>query len=191
MVEHQVKLSKFLSLVLRHKPETIGVTLDENGWIDVDTLLAGCNAHGTKITRTELEQIVANSDKQRFALTQDKSRIRANQGHSIDVELGYEPATPPATLYHGTATRFVEAIMEEGLRKQQRTHVHLSADVDTASKVGTRHGKLALLVIDADTMHRDGYQFFLSQNGVWLTEKVPPQYIRRQCHSSQAEKSEP
>lgn len=170
-------VSKFLSLVLRHKPETIGLTLDEAGWATVDELLAKLRAAGKSVTHERLLDIVATCDKKRFALSEDGLRIRANQGHTVDVDLGLTPLQPPDVLYHGTATRFLEAILREGLIKGARHHVHLSADIDTASAVGRRYGKLVLLAIDARRMHEDGFSYFKSDNGVWLTDQVPAGYL--------------
>lgn len=171
------RISKFLSLLLRHKPETIGLHLDEQGWADIDELIAKANANGNPLSREIITDIVASNDKQRFILSEDENRIRANQGHSINVNLGLSPITPPDILWHGTATRFLEPILAEGLKKMNRQHVHLSADLETASKVGIRHGKLAMLRVDASGMHADGYSFYRSENGVWLTDHVPPTYI--------------
>lgn len=172
-----IKASKFLSFVLRHNPQEIGIALDDSGWVDVDVLLAACAAHGKRISRDQLFQIVEESDKQRFALNEGSSKIRANQGHSINVDLGYISKTPPAVLYHGTAERFIDSIKRSGLVKGQRHHVHLSESLKTASAVGQRYGKLKLLKIEAACMNADGFVFFQSDNGVWLTEHVPPQYI--------------
>jgi len=172
-----VETSKFLSLVLRHKPETIGLTLDEAGWTPVADLLAGCARHGIQLSRTELEELVASSDKQRFALSEDGQSVRANQGHSVSIELGLAAQQPPALLYHGTVEKFLPAIRKEGLKKGQRHHVHLSADEITAEKVGARRGDAVILRIDAQRMQTDGFPFFLSANGVWLTDHVPSQYI--------------
>jgi putative RNA 2'-phosphotransferase len=147
MSKHQ---SKFLSLVLRHQPELIGIVLDDAGWTDVDTLLAKARAKGTSITRDELVEIVKSSDKQRFALSSDGTRIRANQGHSVEVELDLPPTPPPAVLLHGTVDKFLDSIRKTGLVKGSRHHVHLSADLETASKVGARRGKPVLLEIRAD-----------------------------------------
>jgi len=169
--------SKFLSLVLRHKPETVGVTLDEAGWIDVDLLLDACARHGRPVTREQLDEIVRSSDKQRFALSEDGRRIRANQGHSVEVELGHERATPPELLYHGTPEKAVEAICREGLKKMQRHHVHLSEDPAQTLAVGARRGRPVLLTIRAGDMHRAGIEFFKTPNNVWLTDAVPPTYI--------------
>lgn len=172
-----IKTSKFLSLVLRHEPARIGITLDGAGWTDVDALLATSAAHGVAITRDELLQIVATSDKQRFALSADGARIRANQGHSVDVELELAPAAPPAVLYHGTVDRFLESIRAQGLIKGERHHVHLSADLATAQKVGGRRGKPVVLVVRAADMVAAGHTFYVSQNGVWLTDAVPATFV--------------
>lgn len=169
--------SKFLSLILRHEPAKFGVALDEAGWTDVEALLEACRRHGREIDRVLLQQIVATNDKKRFSFDETGMRIRANQGHSVEVELGYEPAAPPTLLYHGTATRFLAAIRTEGLRKMARHHVHLSADEATALSVGQRHGKPAVLAIDAAAMAGDGFAFFLSANKVWLVDHVPTRFI--------------
>jgi putative RNA 2'-phosphotransferase len=172
-----VQTSKFLSLVLRHDPGKIGITLDSAGWVDVDELLAACLRHGKTISRRTLDDIVATSDKQRFALNEDRTRIRANQGHSVQVELDHQQATPPDELYHGTPEKFVAAILRDGLKKMQRHHVHLSPTRDTATKVGERRGKPVILCIDARRMHADGIAFYLTPNKVWLVDEVPPQYL--------------
>ncbi|HKK79355.1 MAG TPA: RNA 2'-phosphotransferase [Phaeodactylibacter sp.] len=172
------KISKKLSLLLRHKPELYGLTLDRQGWCEVDALLAAFRQNGQILPQEVLETVVSQNDKRRFSFSEDGRRIRANQGHSIDVDLGYEAMQPPETLYHGTATRFLDRIFEVGLQKQQRHHVHLSPDVETASKVGARHGKLAILSIDANRMADDGHIFYRSANGVWLTDKVPVKYFQ-------------
>ena len=172
-----VKISKFLSLVLRHQPDKIGITLDKAGWVAVDELLRACQQHSFPITLEELKIVVATSDKKRFAFNEDGTQIRANQGHSVEVELGYQPVTPPALLYHGTAERFLVSIRQQGLVKGQRHHVHLSADEATALKVGVRHGKPVVLQVQSGVMHRAGYLFFQSENGVWLTEYVPAAYL--------------
>ena len=177
MSDKRKKTSKFLSLVLRHEPERIGIKLDEAGWVSVDELLDGCRRKGHAITPEELREIVRTSDKQRFALSEDGTRIRANQGHSVEVNLGYEPAVPPEVLYHGTAERYVVGIRRDGLHKGQRHDVHLSETVQTASAVGSRHGKLVLIEVAAARMHRDGFAFFRTPNGVWLTDHVPVQYL--------------
>jgi putative RNA 2'-phosphotransferase len=171
------RISKFLSLVLRHSPETIGISLDGNGWVVVEELIARCGAKGYLFSREELEEVVALNDKQRFAFNADKTAIRANQGHSVEVELELAAAQPPELLYHGTVERFLQNIRVEGLKKMQRHHVHLSADLSTAEKVGSRRGAAIILVIRSGEMSRDGYEFFLSGNGVWLTDAVPVKYI--------------
>ncbi len=172
-----VQLSKFLSFVLRHKPETIGLTLDPQGWASIDELLNKSDAAGTRFSRDDLQQIVETSDKKRFSLSDDGQRIRAAQGHSVTVELGLPPKEPPGILYHGTATQFVDSILREGINAQSRQQVHLSADVDTACRVGARHGKPVVLNIEALRMHATGFKFFLADNGVWLTDQVPPEFI--------------
>ena len=170
-------ISKFLSLVLRHEPGRIGITLDEAGWTDVGGLLTASAAHGNPFSRDELLHVVATNDKKRFAVSDDGTRIRASQGHSVSVELGYEPTAPPEVLYHGTATRFVDSIRNEGLRPGERQHVHLSATPQTATDVGKRHGKPIVLTVRAGDMHRTGHVFHQSANGVWLTATVPPEYL--------------
>ncbi len=172
-----IKLSKFLSLVLRHEPEKAGLTLDEAGWADVDELLAGCNRRGKDLSRSRLERIVADCEKQRFAFSPDRTRIRASQGHSVEVDLQYEPRTPPETLYHGTATRFLDSIRQQGLLKMERHHVHLSAETTMTMKVGARHGRPVLLTIRAGEMAAAGHVFYVSANHVWLVEAVPPEFI--------------
>ena len=171
------RYSKFLSLVLRHQPELIGITLDEQGWTNVATLLTKAQAHGQKLSFEQLAYIIETSPKQRFSFNDDHTRIRASQGHSVDVELGYTPVAPPEVLYHGTATRHQEAILHGVLLKMNRHHVHLSADTDTAHTVGARHGRPVIFQVDAARMHRDGYLFYQSANGVWLTEAVPAAYL--------------
>jgi putative RNA 2'-phosphotransferase len=170
-------LSKFLSLVLRHQPEVIGLVLDANGWASVDTLIAQCRAHGTDISRTMLDEIVATNPKRRFALSDDGQRIRASQGHSIEVDLGYAPRQPPELLFRGTVVTALSAIRAEVLKKMQRHHVHLSGEAETATLVGRRRGAPVLQRVLAGRMHLDGHAFFLSANSVWLTDAVPPDYI--------------
>lgn len=174
---NEVSKSKFLSLVLRHKPEEIGLVLDQNGWAAIDDLIALANAGGTNLSRAQIESIVENSDKKRFAISADGTKIRANQGHSVDIALGLSPQIPPERLYHGTATRFLEPIRESGLHSASRQHVHLSSDLVTAEKVGSRHGKPVILTVESGQMARDGHLFYLSENGVWLTEAVPAKYL--------------
>ncbi|MER7574307.1 RNA 2'-phosphotransferase [Streptomyces sp. NPDC126514] len=171
-----VRVSKYLSKHLRHQPERIGLALDEGGWVEIDTLIAAAAAHGFRFTREELDHVVATNDKRRFAV--DGTRIRASQGHSIEVELGLPPATPPPYLYHGTVAGSLEAIRAEGLRPMNRHDVHLSADRETATRVGARRGRPVVLSVDAGAMHRDGHVFHVSANGVWLTGEVPPRYLR-------------
>ena len=172
-----IKLSKFLSLILRHKPETIGLTLDSQGWANVDALIELAKAKGTQINRDLIEEIVSCNDKQRFTFNEDKSKIRANQGHSVVVDLALTPQEPPEYLYHGTAKRFLDSILSCGLIKQSRNHVHLSSDRSTAIKVGKRHGAPVVLQIQSGKMYEAGLKFFLAKNNVWLTDSVPPQYI--------------
>ena len=172
------RISKHLSFVLRHHPESIGITLDAHGWADIATLIRQMNAHGTALDHTLLDHIVATNPKQRFAYDAGGSKIRANQGHSIAIDLAYSPAIPPETLYHGTAQTTLAAIRQSGgLDKRTRHHVHLSPDAATAHKVGQRHGKPAVLRIAAGQMQRDGHTFYQSDNGVWLTDHVPLAYI--------------
>jgi putative RNA 2'-phosphotransferase len=177
MSTDSVQLSKFLSFVLRHQPDAIGLALDEQGWSSIDELIEKANAAGTKFDRHALMHVVQTSDKKRFSISPDGLRIRAAQGHSVSVELGLSPRLPPAVLYHGTATRFVDSILSEGLKPQARQHVHLSLDEATALRVGERHGKAYIFRIDALAMHAKGFEFYLSDNGVWLTDRVPPEFL--------------
>ncbi|MEV4042027.1 putative RNA 2'-phosphotransferase [Streptomyces sp. SAI-195] len=174
--ERSVKVSKYLSKHLRHQPERIGLTLDEGGWAEIDTLIAAAAAHGFRFTREELDHVVATNDKRRFAV--EGTRIRASQGHSIDVDLQLPSAAPPPYLYHGTVARHLEAIRAEGLRPMNRHAVHLSPDRETATRVGARRGRPVVLPVDAAAMHRDGHVFHVSANGVWLTQHVPSRYLR-------------
>ncbi|MFF8832115.1 RNA 2'-phosphotransferase [Streptomyces sp. NPDC015131] len=171
-----VKVSKYLSRHLRHQPERIGLVLDANGWVAVDDLLRAAAEHGMPISRTELDHVVAVNDKRRF--TVEGGRIRANQGHTVEVDLALPAAEPPAYLYHGTVARALPAIRAEGLRPMARHHVHLSPDRETATRVGARRGRPVVLSVDAAAMHRDGHTFRVSANGVWLTDAVPPAYLR-------------
>jgi putative RNA 2'-phosphotransferase len=171
------KASKFLSLVLRHKPEEIGLAVDDQGWADVGELIDKARANGITLTRELIAEVVATSDKQRFALDPPRTRIRANQGHSIDVDLGLAPKVPPALLFHGTGEKSLAAIRGQGLKRGRRQHVHLSPDEATAIKIGRRHGRPVLLRIAAARMADAGHAFFLSTNGVWLTDCVPAEFI--------------
>jgi putative RNA 2'-phosphotransferase len=172
------KTSKFLSLVLRHQPEKIGIKLDSAGWVDVDVLLKALKKHGTDLSMEELEEGVRTCSKQRYGFSADKKRIRANQGHSVEVDLEYEPATPPDVLYHGTATRNISSIFDNGIVKGERHHVHLSDNIETAISVGKRHGNPIVLEVNAKQMDADGVLFYVSANGVWLTDIVSPKYIQ-------------
>jgi putative RNA 2'-phosphotransferase len=172
-----VKISKFLSLVLRHKPEIIDLRLDAAGWARVDELLAAVNQAGVPLTQEILKQTVRENDKNRFALSDDGRRIRANYGHSIPVDLGLMPRVPPESLFHGTATRSLGSIMAHGITRGRRRYVHLSIDEPTATQVGGRHGKPIVLRVQALHMHRDGFVFYRSESSIWLTEHVPAQYI--------------
>jgi putative RNA 2'-phosphotransferase len=174
-----VKISKYLSKHLRHQPERLGLKLVVGGWVPVDALLAACAQHNFPITREELRQVVAENDKQRFSFDETGNSIRANQGHSVEVDLQLRAATPPPVLYHGTGERSLKFILESGLRKMARHHVHLSADAETAKRVGGRHGRPVVLEVDAAAMSRAGHQFYLSANGVWLVEYVAPEFLRR------------
>lgn len=171
------QISKFLSLVLRHKPETIGIKLDTNGWVDVAELLAKMNQHHHRLDVNTLQHVVATNDKKRFAFSEDGKRIRASQGHSVNVDLDLKAEAPPAILYHGTIPAVLHLIKSEGLKRMSRQHVHLSKDVETALKVGGRRGKPVILKVRAQEMVKDGHVFYLSANGVWLCDAVPPNYI--------------
>lgn len=170
-----VRASKFLAKYLRHDPAAIGLTLDSGGWVGVRELLAACAKAGMPLTRDELEQIVATNDKQRFVLSGE--RIRANQGHSVDVDLGLPAVEPPSLLYHGTVARFLPLIRRDGLLPMRRHDVHLSPDVETARRVGARRGKPVILTVRAGAMYEAGHDFRLSANGVWLTPSVPAVFL--------------
>jgi putative RNA 2'-phosphotransferase len=174
-----VDTSKLLSYVLRHRPDSVGLTLDPQGWVDVDTLLAALAAHGRRVDRALLVRVVADNDKQRFAFSGDGMRIRASQGHSVAIDLGLAPQAPPAVLYHGTASRFMKSILAQGLQAGARRHVHLSRDVETARRVGARHGVPVVLRVEAARMAADGIVFYVSDNGVWLTGAVAPRYLKK------------
>ena len=172
----QKSTSKFISLILRHKPEIIGITLDEHGWADVDELIAGIGRQ-QPFDMAELERIVAEDEKQRYSFNDDKTLIRANQGHSVPVDVELEKKLPPDILWHGTGERSVELIASQGLLPMSRLYVHLSFDYDTAKKVGSRHGKPVVYRVNAGKMQADGYDFYQSVNGVWLTKAVPAEYL--------------
>lgn len=172
-----VRNGRFLSLVLRHRPDLIGITLDDGGWTSVRDLLAALAAHGRPMTRDQLLATVEGDDKQRYALDVGADRIRANQGHSVAVDLGLQATDPPAVLYHGTPVRNVDSVLRDGLHRAARHHVHLSPDVATATRVGARRGRPAVLAVDAAAMVAAGHIFHRSANGVWLTARVPPAYL--------------
>ena len=173
------KISKFLSFVLRHKPETINLVLDENGWANVEELITKSTNDSQGFTFEELDEIVLTNDKKRFIFNEDKTKIRANQGHSIEIDLALIPQQPPDFLYHGTAQSNLDSILENGIEKRNRQHVHLSQDKETATKVGMRHGKPLILTIKTGKMFEDGILFYLSENNVWLTDFVDSKYISK------------
>ncbi|MEN0052393.1 MAG: RNA 2'-phosphotransferase [Mucilaginibacter sp.] len=173
-----ISISKFLSLILRHQPELIGIELDDHGWVNVDELLKQANAHGHSLNLELLNHVVAINSKKRFAFDESRQKIRASQGHSVDVELGYQVQRPPEILYHGTGEKSVYAIQENGLEKRSRQHVHLSQDIDTAIQVGSRHGKPAVFEVYATEMYNNGHVFYLSENKVWLTDNVPARFLK-------------
>lgn len=171
-------ISKFLSLILRHQPEILGIQISENGWASTQEIIEKMTQRGMSIDLATIRKVVSENDKQRFKLSEDNSRIRANQGHSIEVAMGFESLPPPMILYHGTARKNLESIMELGLLKAARQHVHLSANKATATKVGQRHGIPVVLIVLAEKMEEQGFEFYRSENGVWLTDFVAPEYIR-------------
>lgn len=171
------KISKNLSYVLRHRPDTVGLELQDGGWVNVRDLLTALARTGTDVSPEVLERVVAENDKQRFEFNPSGTQIRARQGHSTEVELGYTACQPPDVLYHGTATRSLESILQQGLLKGKRHHVHLSTNIETMIQVGMRHGKPVVLAIDAARMYADGVEFFVTGNDVWLTDHVSPQYL--------------
>jgi putative RNA 2'-phosphotransferase len=179
MDKRLVTVSKYLAKHLRHAPKELGLTLQPGGWVSVDDLLDAARKHGFPISYDELVECVETNDKQRFAFDASGELIRANQGHSVEVDLQLEEREPPVMLYHGTVERFLPLILSEGLNKGKRHHVHLSKDTETARKVGARRGNPVVLTVEAGRMHRDGHTFFLSANGVWLTDAVPPVYLSR------------
>lgn len=173
------KISKFLSYILRHQPEAIGVTLDSDGWVNIDSLIMQANQHGEPLTRELIEQVVKTSDKKRFTISDDELKIRAAQGHSTkQVEIDHTEQIPPEFLYHGTATRFIDSIKEQGLIAGDRHYVHLSTDEQTAMSVGQRHGKPVVLKIKTSLMSQQGFKFYLADNGVWLTKTVPTKFLK-------------
>lgn len=171
-------VSRFMSLILRHKPETIGISLDEHGWANVDELIEGI-AKTREFNMDILEEVVKTDNKQRYSFNEDKTLIRANQGHSIPVDVELDEVEPPAELWHGTGEKYVESIDKIGLIPKSRLYVHLSKDSDTATNVGRRHGKPVLYTVKTGDMFKDGYKFFLSKNGVWLTKEVPVKYLEK------------
>lgn len=177
MKYNDMKTSKFISLILRHKPQEIGLMLDAHGYVRVDKLLEGMNRKGYNITKIDLDRIVKEDNKGRYSYSQDNIYIRANQGHSIKVDLELQPITPPNVLYHGTCIRVKDLIIKDGIKKMNRQYVHLSKDIETATKVGLRHGELIIFEVDCKSMVKDGYNFYLSENGVYLTDYVPNKYI--------------
>ena len=185
MRKQLVSASKFLSLVLRHQPDVIGMKLDDGGWLDIGELIQNANAAGKRLTLEMVHEIVETNDKKRFALSDDGLRIRASQGHSIaTVDLNLSPMTPPHPLFHGTVEAFLPSILDRGLVKRSRNHVHLSADRETATKVASRRGKPVILCIDTQSMSRDEIPFYQSDNGVWLVDAVPAHYLSRDVATS-------
>jgi len=171
------QLSKYLSFVLRHRPDDLSIQLSSDGWANVEEMISAMNSQGKVVTIDDLYQIVAQDEKQRYSFNSDKSQIRANQGHSIEIDLKLQPIIPPEYLYHGTAEKNIDSIREQGLLKRERHHVHLSENENTAKQVGARYGRPVILVIFAQLMNFDGHLFFRSDNNVWLTDEVPPQFI--------------
>lgn len=172
------KISKFLSLILRHQPEVVGLKLEENGWVAVEKLIKACADYGKPFNQSELEEVVATNDKKRFAFDETGKKIRASQGHSLEVAIEFEEKIPPDILYHGTAEKNLGVIFAEGLKKMSRHHVHLSAETETALKVGTRYGKPVILQVDTEAMLAVGHKFYVSANGVWLVDEVPPNFLK-------------
>ena len=176
--ESLIKKSKWLSKHLRHSPERVGLILEESGWVTVADLLDATWQKHLHLSREELEEVVAGNDKQRFYFSEDGAKIRANQGHSVEVDLGLPPTVPPDVLFHGTGAQNRDSIQSTGLEKRRRHHVHLSRDIETARKVGARHGKPFVFLVDAGQMHADGNEFYVSDNGVWLCDFVAPRYLK-------------
>lgn len=177
MSKKNKNISKFLSYVLRHNPDKLGITLDENGWTSVAVLLEKINVEPYSLSMSALEDVVATNNKKRFAFNEDKTMIRASQGHSVNIDLGIQPKEPPSYLYHGTVEKFITSIQDKGLIKGTRQHVHLSADKETAINVGSRRGKPIILTVRSGEMHAQNHAFYQSENGVWLTEEVPTEFI--------------
>ena len=176
----KVKTSRFISLILRHRPEAVGISLDAHGWADVQALISGINRSGGHTVDMEiLEEIVRTDEKQRYSFNEDHTKIRANQGHSIPVDVELEEKSPPDMLWHGTGEKYVSSIDKKGLIPKGRLYVHLSSDIETARKVGSRHGKPVIYEIDCRKMKEDGYRFFLSANHIWLTKEVPAKYLKK------------
>jgi putative RNA 2'-phosphotransferase len=173
-----VKTSRYLSKHLRHDPARLGLTLEPGGWVRVEDLLRACAERSFALTVEELREVVERNDKRRFSFDETGTRIRANQGHSVEVDLELEPVAPPEVLFHGTARTNLDSILREGLQRRARHHVHLSPDTETAVRVGRRHGRPVVLEVAAGEMHAAGHEFLLSANGVWLTDEVPPRYLR-------------
>lgn len=178
MVDRIVRTSKFLSYVLRHNPDALGLELDPGGWADVDTLLERARRDGRLIDRTLLEDVMVYGEKERFSLSEDGTKIRANYGHSIDVDLDLRATPPPPHLYHGTAEHTLPTIREEGLRPQSRQYVHLSPTSDEARRVGSRHGSPVVLTVNAQALHEAGHSLYRSTDAVWLTDRVPPSFLQ-------------
>ncbi|MGK7877256.1 MAG: RNA 2'-phosphotransferase [Xenococcaceae cyanobacterium] len=174
-----VKISKYLSYHLRHHPDKLGLQLAPGGWVSVDKLLTACREHKFPINRTQLNEVVERNDKKRFSFDTSGTRIRANQGHSVEVDLHLEPLVPPDVLYHGTREGAVKSILDQGLCKMSRHHVHLSTDIATARNIGKRWGCPVIFAVDAASMHKAGYTFYCSDNGVWLVDWVPPEYFKQ------------
>ncbi len=170
------EVGKFIALILRHKPEVIGISLDEHGWASVDELIEGISKTH-RIDKDMLEEIVAADNKQRYSFNEDHTLIRANQGHSIPVDVELDEVVPPEILYHGTGEKYTASIDEQGLIPKSRLYVHLSGDYDTAVNVGSRHGKPVVYRVKSGEMYRDGIVFYRSVNGVWLTKAVPVDYL--------------
>lgn len=177
--KEMTRISKFMALVLRHKPETIGLTLNKEGWVSVYEFITAMNTHGYHLNMVSLKQIIEADSKGRYSLDEKEHNIRANQGHSTEVELTFKEVSPPKELFHGTHKDAVDAIFKKGIMKMQRHHVHLSKDVSTAKMVGERRGSPVIFVVDAEQMSYDGFKFFISDNGVYLTDHVPSKYIKR------------